>query len=186
MGINVRHQSILGIAIAGMFAFATAIGIGRFAFTPLLSMMQKDAGSILSMGAWLASANYLGYLVGALSAIWIRRMATTMLRVALISIVVLTLAMGRTHEPALWVALRALAGVASAWGLIFASSAILPRLAAAGEKRLSGVVFGGVGSFPRPFCRRWRCVPLPIRRSSAGLGLYSEPQRWRRPCWRPD
>jgi hypothetical protein len=37
------------------------------------------------------------------------------------------------------------AGVASAWGLIFASSAILPRLAAAGEKRLSGVVFGGVG-----------------------------------------
>jgi len=44
MGIDVRHQSILGVAIAGMFAFATAIGIGRFAFTPLLPMMQKDAG----------------------------------------------------------------------------------------------------------------------------------------------
>jgi predicted MFS family arabinose efflux permease len=145
MGIDVRHQSILGVAIAGMFAFATAIGIGRFAFTPLLPMMQKDAGLTLSMGAWLASANYLGYLVGALSAIWIRLTATTMLRVALISIVVLTLAMGRTHEPALWVALRALAGVASAWGLIFASASILPRLVAAGQKRLSGIVFGGVG-----------------------------------------
>ena len=145
MGINVRDQSILGVAIAGMFAFATAIGIGRFAFTPLLPMMQKDAGLTLSMGAWLASANYLGYLVGALSAIWIRLSSTTMLRVALISIVVLTVAMGGTHDPALWVALRALAGVASAWGLIFASSTILPRLVAAGEKRLSGVVFGGVG-----------------------------------------
>jgi predicted MFS family arabinose efflux permease len=145
MGINVRNHSILGVAFAGMFAFAAAIGVGRFAFTPLLPMMQKDAGLTLSMGAWLASANYLGYLVGALSAIWIRLPATTMLRVALISIVALTLAMGVTRDPAFWLVLRALAGVASAWGLIFASASILPRLVAAGQKRLSGIVFGGVG-----------------------------------------
>ena len=120
-----------------MFVFATAMA-SVVSFTPLLPMMQKDAGLTLSMGAWLASANYLGYLLGALSAIWIRWSSTTMLRVALISSVVLTVAMGGTHDPTLWVALRALAGVASAWGLIFASSTILPRLAAAGAKRLSG------------------------------------------------
>src|SRR5215210_366093 len=120
-GAIVRHRSILGIAAAGMFAFAIAMGIGRFAFTPLLPIMQKDAGLTLSMGAWLAVANYLGYLAGALAAIWIR------------------------IRPALWLALRGLAGIASAWGLIFASAAILPRLAAAGKQRLSGLVFGGVG-----------------------------------------
>ena len=145
MRINMHNHSILRVAFVGMFAFAAAIGVGRFAFTPLLPMMQKDAGLTLSMGAWLASANYLGYLVGALSAIWIRLPATTMLRVALISIVALTIAMGVTRDPVLWLALRALAGVASAWGLIFASASILPRLVAAGQKRLSGIVFGGVG-----------------------------------------
>jgi len=143
--INMHNHSILRVAFVGMFAFAAAIGVGRFAFTPLLPMMQKDAGLTLSMGAWLASANYLGYLVGALSAIWIRLPATTMLRVALISIVALTIAMGVTRDPVLWLALRALAGVASAWGLIFASASILPRLVAAGQRRLSGIVFGGVG-----------------------------------------
>jgi len=143
--INMHNHSILRVAFVGMFAFAAAIGVGRFAFTPLLPMMQKDAGLTLSMGAWLASANYLGYLVGALSAIWIRLPATTMLRVALISIVALTIAMGVTRDPVLWLALRALAGVASAWGLVFASASILPRLVAAGQKRLSGIVFGGVG-----------------------------------------
>ena len=145
MRINMHNHSILRVAFVGMFAFAAAIGVGRFAFTPLLPMMQKDAGLTLSMGAWLASANYLGYLVGALSAIWIRLPATTMLRVALISIVALTIAMGVTRDPVLWLALRALAGVASAWGLIFASASILPRLVAAGQRRLSGIVFGGVG-----------------------------------------
>ena len=145
MRINMHNHSILRVAFVGMFAFAAAIGVGRFAFTPLLPMMQKDAGLTLSMGAWLASANYLGYLVGALSAIWIRLPATTMLRVALISIVALTIAMGATRDPVLWLVLRALAGVASAWGLVFASASILPRLVAAGQKRLSGIVFGGVG-----------------------------------------
>ena len=140
-----RHRSILRIAAAGMFAFAIAMGIGRFAFTPLLPIMQKDAGLTLSMGAWLAVANYLGYLAGALAAIWIRIRAALMLRGVLIAVVVLTAAMGSTHDPALWLALRGLAGIASAWGLIFASAAILPRLAAAGKQHLSGVVFGGVG-----------------------------------------
>jgi predicted MFS family arabinose efflux permease len=42
------------------------MGIGRFAFTPLLPMMQQDAGVSVAAGGWLASANYVGYLAGAL------------------------------------------------------------------------------------------------------------------------
>jgi len=49
-----------------MLALATAMGIGRFAFTPLLPMMLHDGVITLVDASWLASANYLGYLVGAL------------------------------------------------------------------------------------------------------------------------
>jgi len=43
------------------------MGIGRFAFTPILPMMQLDAGLDIDRGGWLASANYAGYLAGGLS-----------------------------------------------------------------------------------------------------------------------
>src|SRR3546814_16415570 len=56
------------LAFSGLVALAVAMGIGRFAFTPLLPMMQNDAGLALTQGGWLASANYLGYLIGALAA----------------------------------------------------------------------------------------------------------------------
>ena len=51
------------VAFAGLAALAVAMGIGRFAFTPILPMMQDDAGLSIADGGWLASANYAGYLV---------------------------------------------------------------------------------------------------------------------------
>jgi MFS family permease len=40
--------------------------IGRFSLTPILPQMQQDAGLTLTVDGWLATANYLGYLIGAL------------------------------------------------------------------------------------------------------------------------
>ncbi|MEO7338778.1 MAG: YbfB/YjiJ family MFS transporter, partial [Caldimonas sp.] len=54
------------IALAGAVALAVAMGIGRFAFTPLLPMMLHDDVVDLHDASWLATANYLGYLIGAL------------------------------------------------------------------------------------------------------------------------
>ena len=54
------------IALAGAVALAVAMGIGRFAFTPLLPMMLTDGVIDLPHASWLASANYLGYFIGAL------------------------------------------------------------------------------------------------------------------------
>ena len=68
------------IAFAGLAALAVAMGIGRFAFTPVLPMMQQDAGLSVAAGGWLASANYLGYLAGALWAGAMRVNATTAIR----------------------------------------------------------------------------------------------------------
>ena len=50
------------VALAGMAALAAAMGIGRFAFTPLLPMMLSDGVITLVEGSWLATANYVGYL----------------------------------------------------------------------------------------------------------------------------
>ena len=54
------------IAIAGLIALAVAMGIGRFAFTPIMPMMEADAGLTLRAAGWLAAAKYLGYFRGRL------------------------------------------------------------------------------------------------------------------------
>lgn len=54
-------------AFACMIGLAVALGVGRFAFTPLLPLMLADGSVDLKAGGWLASANYAGYFVGAMS-----------------------------------------------------------------------------------------------------------------------
>ena len=142
---EVNRLSAVRLAISGMLALAIAIGVGRFAFTPILPMMQKDYGLTLRMAGLLASANYVGYFIGALSAIWIRVATVTVVRVSMVTVALLTVAMGLTHHPVAWLLLRGLAGLVSAWILVFASAYILEQLATQGRRRLGGVVFGGVG-----------------------------------------
>jgi MFS family permease len=140
------RRSAVSVAFAGLVALAVAMGIGRFAFTPILPMMQEDAGLSIAMGGWLASANYLGYLAGALSVIWWRIGATTGIRVGLAAIGLTTLAMGLEHQVGVWLVLRALAGVASAWVLIYVSAWSLERLASMGRPELGSTVYAGVGT----------------------------------------
>jgi predicted MFS family arabinose efflux permease len=134
------------IVYAGLIALAVAVGIGRFAFTPLLPMMHEDAGLSIAAGGWLASANYLGYLLGALSAMRLRWRSVAVIRGGLIMIGVVTGGMGLVDSFAVWVLFRALAGVASAWVLIFASTWCLARLAPRRRPVLHGLVFAGVGA----------------------------------------
>ena len=136
------YSGAVKVALAGLAALAVAMGIGRFAFTPMLPMMQADSGLSLIAGGWLAAANYLGYLFGALSAGFFRR-SGRVIRVGLLVIAGTTLAMGITHQPAVWAALRLAAGMASAWVLVHVSAWCLPRLMA--RRTLAGAVYAGVG-----------------------------------------
>ncbi|HET7201159.1 MAG TPA: YbfB/YjiJ family MFS transporter, partial [Burkholderiales bacterium] len=140
------RRSGMSVALAALAALAVAMGIGRFAFTPILPMMQQDSGLSVSDGGWLASANYLGYLIGALSAMRLRVGATAVIRTGLAIIGVSTLAMALHDGFLLWVLLRTVAGVASAWVLIFVSAWSLERLSVLGRLDLSGVVYAGVGA----------------------------------------
>ena len=132
-------------ACAGMLALAVAMGIGRFAYTPLLPAMQHDYGLPLALGTWLATANYVGYLAGALSAMAISVYPATAIGGGLLAIALVTLGMGLTHDYHAWIALRAIAGIASAWVMIYTASWCLERLAMLRMPSLNGRIFAGVG-----------------------------------------
>jgi predicted MFS family arabinose efflux permease len=137
-------MSPLAVSFAGLAALAVGMGIGRFAFTPILPMMQAEGALSLAAGGWLAAANYVGYLAGALCAPLLSNAGA--IRAGLAGIAFFTLAMGLAGELWLWMVLRALAGVASAWLLIHVSAWCLERLAPLRRPVLSGVLYAGVGA----------------------------------------
>jgi hypothetical protein len=144
------------IVVVGMLALAVAMGIGRFAFTPLLPMMLNDGVIDLPGASWLASANYLGYLLGALLCtfqpfIWRRFSvlpsvaASTWARAGLVATCVFTLGMA-LHLPWLWPVLRFAAGVASAFVFVFTSGWCLGQLAARNAGALGAAIYAGPGA----------------------------------------
>ena len=144
------------VALAGAVALAVAMGIGRFAFTPLLPMMLRDGVIDLHAASWLASANYLGYLAGALLCtfqpwIWARvpRLpaisAPWLVHAGLVATGVLTLGMALPAAPA-WPLLRFAAGVASAVVFIYTSGWCLAQLARRDATALGGVMYAGPGA----------------------------------------
>lgn len=145
-GIATRPVRPVIVALSGLAALAVAIGIGRFAFTPLLPMMQSDAGISVSDGGWLAAANYVGYLLGALWAAAMPVRATLAIRGGLVAIALATLAMSIDLGFVGWLMLRGIAGIASAWVLVYTFAWCLERLAPLGRPMLNGTVFSGVGT----------------------------------------
>ncbi|AFJ85611.1 hypothetical protein MYA_1247 [Burkholderia sp. KJ006] len=128
-----------------MVGLAVALGVGRFAFTPLLPLMLADGSIGLRAGSWLASANYAGYFVGALSCAALPVTPARMVRFGLAATVLLTAAMGVGHLLPAWLAVRFVAGVVSAWTFVFVSQWGLRRLAELHAPEWSGVIYAGPG-----------------------------------------
>jgi len=139
-------QSAAAVAAIGFLALASAMGVGRFSLTPILPLMQRDAGLTLAQGGWLASGNYLGYLAGALVCIVLAPPPAPAIRWGLAGVGLFTLAMGLTDSEPLWLASRFLAGLASAFVLVGVSAWAMPLLARRGKEEWSGRVFAGVGT----------------------------------------
>lgn len=128
-----------------MVSLAVAMGVGRFAFTPLFPLMVRDGLLGSEAGAMIAASNYLGYLVGALVAARIRVNSATLVACGLISTVIVTASVGWTASVSAWVVLRFAAGVMSAWTLVATSAWGLGWLAALDRPHLAGTIFAGVG-----------------------------------------
>ena len=133
------------IGVAGATGLAVAMGIGRFVFTPLLPLMQREGLLSADGGALLAASNYLGYLLGALTAARLPVGPRALGLGALLATALLTAATGLGSGLPAWMLLRFLAGAVSAWALVGISSWAVSALAQRGRADAGGWVFAGVG-----------------------------------------
>ena len=105
-----------------MIALAVAMGVGRFAFTPLFPLMVRDGLLDAQSGALLAGSNYLGYLVGAMLASRLQLRPAPLMAFGLVATVAVTAGVGLAASSMAWAILRFIAGVLSAWTLVATSA----------------------------------------------------------------
>ena len=131
----------------GAAALAAAMGVGRFAYTPILPLMHAQAGLSAQAGASLATANYAGYLAGAVAATVLPALnrSRAVMRVSLAVLIATLVLMPASHEQAFWLVLRLVAGLASALVFVSGIGAVLSRLRGL-PHHLTGWVFSGVGA----------------------------------------
>lgn len=136
------RQQIIFCFILASTALAVAMGIGRFAFTPILPLMIQEGTVHLAQTAWLSSSNYVGYLVGALLLLKSKR--HPLFVILGLSLVTLTTWLASLSSFDWLLVLRFLAGVASAWVLVSISAFAINWLK---SRRVvtSGLIYTGVG-----------------------------------------
>jgi predicted MFS family arabinose efflux permease len=142
-----RTDRSAALAFGGLAAMTAAIGIGRFVYTPILPAMLGALGWSKSDAGLVASANLLGYFIGALLAgrpFVIARPRPWLLTALTIS-AVSTAAMAVPSDMVSFVSLRFIGGVASAFAIVCTSTLVLERLSASGRGSLSAIQFAGVG-----------------------------------------
>ena len=140
------------VLIGGVIALAIAMGVARFAFTPILPAMQAATGLGTDGAGFLASLNYLGYFVGALGAGLVPQgtARTVVFRTALALSIGTTAAMGLDLGNAAqamvpWSVLRFVSGVSSAGVFILGIAIVLDTLTRAKGERWAGWLYTGVG-----------------------------------------
>ena len=141
------HRHPAAPALGGFLALAAALGIGRFVYTPILPYMVADLGISKSEAGLIASANFLGYLLGALAAageatpggrrLWL------LSALALSALTTGAMALGASMI--LFLILRFTGGVASALVMVFASALVLDRLSAMNRPEWATMLYAGVG-----------------------------------------
>ncbi len=146
-GHRYRTTTLVALALGGLVALAAGMGVGRFVYTPILPAMIEGLSLTKAEAGLIASANFLGYLIGALVAASPRMPGTrrAWLLGSLTFGAATTGAMGLASSLPAFLALRCAGGAASAFVLIFASALVFDRLAEVNRGGLSGLHFAGVG-----------------------------------------
>lgn len=137
----------LRVLVGGMLGMAVAMGLGRFVFTPIIPLMQRDLGLTHGLAGWLAGLNYLGYLVGALLCSFFPQLVRHRLVGvgAVLAIIAGTALMALTQTTLEWGLLRLVAGIASALLFIIISVEVTTALGRRGHVHWIGLLYGGIG-----------------------------------------
>lgn len=142
------HKHTVQYLVGGIFSLVIAMSIGRFSYTVILPYMQDTFAFSRATAGFLATSNYLGYLVGALVAgrLQIGDKRIPFLQIALVISILTTAMMGLTDAIIAWYVLRFMSGVMSAFIFVVAASLVLDQLAGNGKSHLSGLFYSGVGT----------------------------------------
>lgn len=135
------------VLTAGVISLILMLGVARFAYTPLLPLMQQQASLGISEGGWLASINYMGYFTGVLIAASISNMMLKdrLYRLGIIVAIISTLGMALTTNFWVWSLMRYFAGLSSAAGILLGSGLILNWLIRHHYRSELGIHFAGAG-----------------------------------------
>jgi len=146
-GSSHRPHKSWPLIIAGTAALALAMGIGRFAYTPILPFMISEVGFGATEGGLIASWNFIGYCIGSLIPIlpFFNGRIKIWFFGAVAASIFTTGCMGLVQDLNWFVVIRFISGIASAFTLIFGTSLILPSIQALGKITISTSHFTGVG-----------------------------------------
>lgn len=127
---------------------AAAMGFGRFSYTPILPGMISGVPLSAADAGFIASANFVGYLLGAVLAAygWAAGRERLVALLSLLATAILLAAMAATDSVTIFAVIRFLAGMASAFAMIFTSSIVLSHGVAAGNDHVQAAHFGGPGA----------------------------------------
>jgi predicted MFS family arabinose efflux permease len=159
-----QRMKVLG---AGIFSLILALGVARFAYTPLLPLMQAQAGLGLAEAGWLAALYSAGFLSGALIAasISVLVLKDRLYRIGMVVAVLSTVVMGLSTDLVVWALSRFVAGLSSAAAMLLGTGLILNWLIRHNHRSELGIHFAGIG--------------LGIAGCAAAVALMSQWLDWR-------
>ncbi len=135
------------VLIASVSAVVITVGIARFAYTPMIPEMMAGVGMDTSLAGLLATANYAGYLSGALLISFLRAslLKIRLYQLGLVGAVLTTGLMGYTEQTWAWYLLRFLSGLCSSAGVLIGAGLLMSWLLRQGHKPELGIFFSGLG-----------------------------------------
>ena len=142
-----KTNNVAILILTGIAALTIAVGIGRFSYTPILPYMISELNLTTTEAGLIASSNYLGYLLGSLIPIFpqfpknIRSIFIYSIFISIISL----FAMGLTNTFEVFILIRFIHGIFSAFVLILGTSLIVSHIQKKGKIFLGTAHFSGVG-----------------------------------------
>lgn len=162
-----EQRARIKVLSAGIFSLILVLGVARFSYTPLLPLMQQQAGLGVAAAGWLAAINYAGYLSGAIIASLISDLVLKdrLYRIGMVLAIVSTAVMGLTTDITIWALSRYVAGLSSAAGMLLGTGLIMNWLIRHNHRSELGIHFAGIG--------------LGIAGCAAAVTLFSPWLDWR-------
>ncbi len=140
---NSSHAGQGMAALVAALVMAVGMGFGRFAFTGVYPVMVSDGVLTVHQGTLAASANYAGYLIGALLTAALHPRHSRRLCVAALAGIVICLGLTALWSaPWLIIVMRGITGAVSAVTMVAASLWLLQHR---GHSKGAPMLYAGVG-----------------------------------------